>query len=213
MSNANFKGVVKKVNLKPKGVQEIVIEVSGNELRGQLDRLAQMVDGRVCVDLESLIVNYNLTINANTKEPLTEYKVDEKGVVSEVKKAEQMELPGMPKQDIKIEEEPKQVNREVVDEFILNDLAPQYDDMPAEITQVVKRRLEGESYSKLASDLDMSSGKIVDLIDEYRTRIAPLAEKWWEWKEGNESPNQSEDEGEDEAPESDQDDESEEGAA
>lgn len=29
----------------------------------------------------------------------------------------------------------------------------------------------------------MSSGKIIEVIDEYRKRVAPLALKWHEWKE------------------------------
>ncbi|MCY8234831.1 hypothetical protein [Priestia endophytica] len=37
---------------------------------------------------------------------------------------------------------------------------------------------------KIANELDISSGKIVELVDEYRAKVAPLAEKWAEWKEG-----------------------------
>lgn len=29
----------------------------------------------------------------------------------------------------------------------------------------------------------MSSGTIVDLINDYRAAVAPLAEKWWDWKQ------------------------------
>ena len=47
----------------------------------------------------------------------------------------------------------------------------------------MKRRLEGESYLKLANELNMSSGQIIEVIDEYRKRVAPLAIKWHEWKE------------------------------
>ncbi|MYL32318.1 hypothetical protein GLW08_06050 [Pontibacillus yanchengensis] len=36
---------------------------------------------------------------------------------------------------------------------------------------------------KLASDLDISSGRIVDMLDLYREHVAPLAEKWKEWKD------------------------------
>lgn len=187
MSYANFKALVKKVNLKPNGVQEIVLEVSGGDLRGQLEGLAGMIDNRAQVELESMIVNYNVTVNADTKEPLIEYKVDDLGVVQEVKKAKQLELPGIPKEEVKTEEETMTLEREAVDQFILNDMAPSYDDMPKDMTNIVKRRLEGESYLRLASELGMSSGKIVEVIDEYRKRIAPLAQKWWEWKQGEES--------------------------
>ncbi|WP_412094544.1 hypothetical protein [Bacillus atrophaeus] len=29
----------------------------------------------------------------------------------------------------------------------------------------------------------MSSGAIVDLINEYRKEVAPLAQDWWDWKQ------------------------------
>ena len=183
MSYAKFKALVKKVNLKPKGVQEVVLEVSDDELKGQLEYLAGMIDNHTQVEIESMIVNYNVTINASTKEPLTEYKVDDSGIVHEVKTPEQLELPGLPKEEIKTEEEMLQIEREAIDQFILNDMAPDYDDLPRNIAEIVKRRLEGESYSRLASELDISSGKIVEIIDDYRKRIAPLANKWWEWKQ------------------------------
>lgn len=51
------------------------------------------------------------------------------------------------------------------------------------MADIVKQRIEGESYRKLASELEMSSGAIVDLINDYRAAVAPLAEKWWDWKE------------------------------
>lgn len=187
MSYVNFKAVVKKVNLKPKDVQEIVLEVSGDELRGQLEHLARMIDNHTQIEIESMIVNYNVTVNASTGEPLIEYKVDEQGVVKEVKTPKQLELPGLPKEEVKTEKETLQLEREVVDQFILNDMAPEYDDFPKNFVSVIKRRLEGESYTRLASELDMSSGKIVEVIDEYRKRIAPLAQKWWEWKQGQET--------------------------
>ena len=55
--------------------------------------------------------------------------------------------------------------------------------MPNKLPDIVKRRLEGESYLKLANELSMSSGQIIEVIDEYRKRVAPLAIKWQEWKE------------------------------
>ena len=55
--------------------------------------------------------------------------------------------------------------------------------MPNKLPDIVKRRLEGESYLKLANELNMSSGQIIEVIDEYRKRVAPLAIKWHEWKE------------------------------
>ncbi len=54
-------------------------------------------------------------------------------------------------------------------------MAPNFEEFPSDFPNYVKRKIEGESYSKLASELDISSGKIVDLMDQYFARVAPLA--------------------------------------
>jgi hypothetical protein len=189
MSFVDFKAVVKKINLKPKGVKEIVLEVSDTGLDGKLDRLSEMIDCKVDVELESRVVNFNVTINARTNKPIREYKVDERGVVHEVKpEYEQVEADlGLPEEKIETVEEEKQAEREIVDEFIISGMSPNYDDLPYDFANIVKRKLEGESYLKLANELGISSGKIVDLVDEYRKRVAPLAIKWDEWRKKKQS--------------------------
>jgi hypothetical protein len=185
-----FKGQVKKVNLKPNGEKEILLVVSENQMRGKLDSISEMIGCRVDVSLESLIVNYTVEINAHTDQPMKTYKVDDKGVVHEVKpEGEQLEADlGLPEAKIPTKEEKEQAEREIIDEFILSGLAPSYDDLPYDFANIVKRRLEGETYMKLASELNISSGKIVELVDEYRRRLAPLATKWDEWRQGKEQP-------------------------
>ncbi|QKH06246.1 2-methylcitrate dehydratase [Bacillus cereus] len=185
MSYIEFKPTLKKVNLKADGKKEIVLEVTDSSLNGKLDALSELIDIKVAVSLESLIVNYNVLFNAKTNKPLTEYEVDDKGVVQEVKQAyEQMEADfDIPEEKIPTREEKEQTDREIVDEFIISGLAPSFDGMPNKMPEIVKRRMEGESYLKLANELNMSSGQIIEVIDEYRQRVAPLAIKWHEWKE------------------------------
>lgn len=185
MSYIEFKPTLKKVNLKADGKKEIVLEVTDSSLNGKLDALSELIDIKVAVSLESLIVNYNVLFNAKTNKPLTEYEVDDKGVVQEVKQAyEQMEADfDIPEEKIPTREEKEQTDREIVDEFIISGLAPSFDGMPNKMPEIVKRRMEGESYLKLANELNISSGQIIEVIDEYRQRVAPLAIKWHEWKE------------------------------
>ncbi|UTG85094.1 2-methylcitrate dehydratase [Bacillus paranthracis] len=185
MSYIEFKPTLKKVNLKADGKKEIVLEVTDSSLNGKLDALSELIDIKVAVSLESLIVNYNVLFNAKTNKPLTEYEVNDKGVVQEVKQAyEQMEADfDIPEEKIPTREEKEQTDREIVDEFIISGLAPSFDGMPNKMPEIVKRRMEGESYLKLANELNMSSGQIIEVIDEYRQRVAPLAIKWHEWKE------------------------------
>ncbi|TEA85593.1 2-methylcitrate dehydratase [Bacillus thuringiensis] len=185
MSYIEFKPVLKKVNLKPDGKKEIVLEVTDSSLQGKLDSLSEMIDAKVFVSLESMQVNFNVTMNAKTNEPVIQYEVNEKGIVQEAKsKFEQIEADlDMPKEQIPTREEKEQVDREVIDAFIISGLAPNFEGVPNKLPEIVKRRLEGESYLKLANELNMSFGHIIETIDEYRKRVAPLAIKWHEWKE------------------------------
>ncbi|AHA74577.1 hypothetical protein YBT1518_27360 [Bacillus thuringiensis YBT-1518] len=185
MSYIEFKPVLKKVNLKPDGKEEIVLEVTDSSLQGKLDSLSEMIDAKVFVSLESMQVNFNVTMNAKTNEPVIQYEVNEKGIVQEAKSTfEQIEADlDMPKEQIPTREEKEQVDREVIDAFIISGLAPNFEGVPNKLPEIVKRRLEGESYLKLANELNMSSGQIIEVIDEYRKRVAPLAIKWQEWKE------------------------------
>lgn len=185
MSYIEFKPTLKKVNLKPDGKKEIVLEVTDSSLNGKLDALSELIDIKVAVSLESLIVNYNVLFNAKTNKPLTEYEVDDKGVVQEVKQAyEQMEADfDIPEEKIPTREEREQADRETIDAFIISGLAPGLDDLPHDFAYIVKRKLEGESYLKLANELKISNVKLIEMIDDYRARIAPMAIKWHEWKE------------------------------
>ncbi|HDW3058561.1 TPA: 2-methylcitrate dehydratase [Bacillus cereus] len=185
MAYIEFKPVLKKVNLKPDGKKEIVLEVTDSSLQGKLDSLSEMIDAKVFVSLESMQVNFNVTINAKTNEPVTQYEVDEKGMVQEVKSTfEQIEADlDMPEEKMQTREEKEQADREIIDAFIISGLAPNFEGMPNKLSDIVKRRLGGESYLKLANELNMSSGQIIEVIDEYRKRVALLAIKWHEWKE------------------------------
>ncbi|MBG9486667.1 2-methylcitrate dehydratase, partial [Bacillus thuringiensis] len=174
MSYIEFKPVLKKVNLKPDGKKEIVLEVTDSSLQGKLDSLSEMIDAKVFVSLESMQVNFNVTMNAKTNEPVIQYEVNEKGIVQEAKSTfEQIEADlDMPKEQIPTREEKEQVDREVIDAFIISGLAPNFEGVPNKLPEIVKRRLEGESYLKLANELNMSSGQIIEVIDEYRKRVA-----------------------------------------
>ncbi|KIL23753.1 hypothetical protein [Bacillus pumilus] len=183
MSFINFDGFVKKVNHKPKGVTELVLEISTKELGNSIQNLAEMIDNDVRVEIESDIVRYNVQINANTERPIVNYQVDQSGVVHIADpEPEQLEAElGLPAEKPKIEEKPMEIEREVVDRFIVEGMAPEQEGFPENMAEITKRRIEGESYRKLATELEMSSGEIVDLINNYRAAVAPLAEKWWDW--------------------------------
>ncbi|WP_203421485.1 helix-turn-helix domain-containing protein [Brevibacillus borstelensis] len=184
MSYMEFKPLVKKVNMKPKGIVEIVLETSISDLQGKIEPLSSMIDRRAEASLDSLVVNYNVTINTKTNKPVIEYKVDDTGIVQEVKsEGEQLEAElGLPKEKIPTKEEQVEADRSVIDDFIREGFAPEFYDTPYDIRNIIQRKLDGETYMKIASELGLSSGRIVELVDRYYTRIAPLAMKWDEWR-------------------------------
>src|SRR5690242_16062968 len=85
MAYTEFKAILKKINLKPKGIKEIILEVSDGELYGKIDQLDEMLDSRVAIAVDAQSVRYSVPVHAKTKEPLRTYTVDQQGVVSEVK--------------------------------------------------------------------------------------------------------------------------------
>lgn len=178
MGFAEFNPNVKKVNLKPKGEVEIVLTASLSDLRGSVETLSDMIDQKVRVALDSTIVTYNVQINARTEKPIKSYRVDEQGIVSEIKpEGEQVELDlGLPKDKLPIEEVREEIDRTIVDEFILALLAPDYDDLPYPFYSWVLNLTAGYNYSMIAKNVS-------DLLDEYRGRIAPLAAAWDKWRQ------------------------------
>ncbi|MEK9198814.1 2-methylcitrate dehydratase [Ureibacillus sp. FSL E2-3493] len=181
MTYANFKSTVKKVNIKPKGVQEIVLEINGDELDGQLEAIAGMVDLRVNVELDAARITYRRKYNAITEQPLTQYSVSEKGIV-EVKQPEQLELEGMPEEEVQIEEKEVVIDRELIDAFVMSDMAPTYEGYHKDLLDILKRRIKGESYRTLAEEFDIKTSELVEQVKLYRMQVAPLAEAWNKWK-------------------------------
>lgn len=189
MAFFNFKPTLKTVNLKGDGDIEIKLLVPGHEMRGRIEMLHEMIGEKVEAEFASTVVSYNVQINTRTSKPVTQYRVDDKGVVHEVKPEEgeqvEMEL-GLPPEKLKIEDKPNSIELQVIVDFILESLAPEYEDLLYDFHIIHDRLSKGEAYSRIATDLGISSGKLTDLTEEYRRRVAPLAAKWNEWREGNE---------------------------
>jgi len=189
MSFVDFKALVKKVNLKPKGVKEIVLEVSDAGLAGKLDKLSDMIDTKVSVELESTVVGYRIKVEAHTNKPIIEYTVDERGVVTEVKPThEQLEADlDLPAAEVETKDLYKEIDLEVVDDFIMEGMSPGYEDLPYDFESILKRiNQEGESIVTIAKELELHPNRLRNIIDTYRQRVAPLAEKWNEWREKQE---------------------------
>lgn len=188
MAYINFKSTVKSVNLKGDGDVEIKLLVSGNEMRGRLEMLHSMINEKVTAEFDSTVVTYHVQMNARTSKPITQYQVDDTGVVHEVKpegKQVEMDL-GLLPEKIEIKEESNTIDLQVIIDFILESLAPEYDDLPYDFYYVHDRLSKGATYNLIATEMRISSSKLSEMTEEYRRRVAPLAQKWDDWRQGKE---------------------------
>ncbi|WP_340394900.1 hypothetical protein [Paenibacillus sp. FSL E2-0177] len=186
MSYINFKGTVKKINLKSAEETEITISIPASELDGQYNTLQSMLELKVIGGLDSQIVTYKVMKNAKTGTPITRYKVDSGGVVFVAQpEGEQLTMDlGLPAEQIEVKADPEQIDLEVIQDFILSGLAPQFEDMDYDFLEITERLAEGETYLKIASDVNMGVGIFVVMVDEYRKRVAPMAAEWDKWRKG-----------------------------
>ncbi|CCC85596.1 hypothetical protein PPM_2659 [Paenibacillus polymyxa M1] len=186
MSYINFKGTVKKINLKSSEETEITISIPASELDGQYNTLQSMLELKVIGGLDSQIVTYKVLKNARTGKPITKYTVDDGGVVSVAKpEGEQLSMDlGLPPEKVEVKADPEQIDLEVIQDFILSGLAPRFDDMQYDFLEITERLAGGDTYLKIAADIGMGVGVFVIMVDEYRKRVAPMAAKWDEWRKG-----------------------------
>ncbi|URJ47406.1 hypothetical protein MF628_002039 [Paenibacillus polymyxa] len=186
MSYINFKGTVKKINLKSSEETEITISIPASELDGQYNTLQSMLELKVIGGLDSQIVTYKVLKNARTGKPITKYTVDDGGVVSVAKpEGEQLSMDlGLPPEKVEVKADPEQIDLEVIQDFILSGLAPRFDDMQYDFLEITERLAGGDTYLKIAADIGMGVGVFVVMVDEYRKRVAPMAAKWDEWRKG-----------------------------
>ncbi|UMY53153.1 hypothetical protein MLD56_16390 [Paenibacillus peoriae] len=186
MSYINFKGTVKKINLKSSEETEITISIPASELDGQYNTLQSMLELKVIGGLDSQIVTYKVLKNARTGKPITKYTVDDGGVVSVLKpEGEQLSMDlGLPPEKVEIKADPEQIDLEIIQDFILSGLAPRFDDMQYDFLEITERLSAGDTYLKIAVDIGIGVGVFVVMVDEYRKRVAPMAAKWDEWRKG-----------------------------
>ncbi|WP_216626294.1 2-methylcitrate dehydratase [Paenibacillus plantarum] len=190
MAYIEAEGVLVNANMKKGGKLLIQIEISEDlENREDYFHLRKMIEKNVRFSLDSLVVAYNVTVNARTNKPIREYKVDNNGVVSEVKlEGEQAEMDlGLPADKVPTKEETEETDRKLIDEFIRSGLAPQHDDLPFDFQAALQRFYDGTGYPRIAADLNITLGELSVMLDEYRKRVAPLAKKWDDWRQGHES--------------------------
>lgn len=190
MSYIRSEGTLMGANMKKGGKVILQIEVT-QDLSSREDyyHLRKMIERTVRFSLENQVVDYHVEMNRQTNQPMKQYRVDENGVVSEVRpegKQMELELQGVAKHLIPTKMENKEVKKEIIEDFIVEGLAPSFPDLPYDFQQYTKRIRKGETYIKMANELKLSTGRIAEIFEAYHERIAPLAVKWDEWRQEKE---------------------------
>ncbi|MFB9330045.1 2-methylcitrate dehydratase [Paenibacillus aurantiacus] len=183
---ANVKAKLLKVDLRKGGRKVFTFETDVRMSAGELDAIAEMIDQDVNLGIDAQVISYRIQKLAKTNDPVISYKVDDRGVVSEFReegKQGEMDL-GLPPEKHEIVEEELEISREVVNEFILSGLSPRHDDLDYDFKEILERHNSGVSYLRIAADLELSSGRLAEVLEEYSRRVAPLAAKWDEWRQG-----------------------------
>jgi hypothetical protein len=185
-----IEGEGKLLAANPKTEDTIILQIEiMDDFENPMDyaNLRRMIKKTIRFSIENTIVSYKVPVNAKTNQPMTEYKVDETGLVSEVERSEGEQLEaelGLPKENVPVKEERIEAERTMIDEFIRSGLAPIFEDMAYDFPHILSRFSDGVTYAKVAYELNISLGEFSVILDEYRKRVAPLAAKWDEWRNG-----------------------------
>jgi len=75
-------------------------------------------------------------------------------------------------------------HKEIIDDFIAAGMSARFEDMPYDFCDFVTRLREGETYVKFANELNMNVIEVGAMFDEYRKRVAEMAIKWNDWRQG-----------------------------
>lgn len=186
MSYINFKGMIKRSAMKGDEV-EVVLSIPSQHLRGQFESLNDMIECQIVGGFDSQVVKFNKLLDARTNKPLKQYKVDDRGFVSEVKpEGEQLTMDsqlGISPEQVEVKEEPVVIDLAIINRFILSGMAPRFEDLDHDFVRITERIAAGDTYTKIANDEGVALVLLNMALDEYRQRIAPLAIKWDEWRQ------------------------------
>lgn len=72
----------------------------------------------------------------------------------------------------------------VIDDFIVAGMSPRFEDMPYDFTDMVQRLRDGETNVKFSNELNKPVLEVAAMFDEYRKRVAEMAIKWNDWRQG-----------------------------
>lgn len=173
----NFSPELKKVTSKSNGNIEVLMVVSNDSLRGKSDDLWDYLGKTVQVVIHPETYEYSVPYNKQTNKPNIEYVVNQDGTV-EVLTEEQTSL-DLEDGVAEIEERQMQVDKDIIDSFIMSAHSLEYPDTisinPRDVLDRVKK---GDSITEIAATYEMSEFTLLNQLEIARKEFAPFADAW-----------------------------------
>lgn len=178
-----FRPTIKSINIASEELTKITLEVKNGSLDGKYDDLRRFSGKTVNITIVPEYYRYVIPYDKSTNAATVNYIVNNDGTV-ELKKEEQTQLDLDQKGNIDIEMIEFMVEKEVVDEFILEAHSLEF---PSSVNvnprDVLARINQGESLSEIADDYEIAEVSVLSELEKAREYYAPYAAAWAEKKE------------------------------
>lgn len=172
----SFSPEVKKVTNKSNGNTEVLLVISNSSLKGKADDLNEFLGKTVNIMIVPENYSYTVPFDNSVNKPTMEYKVFEDGTVQLVQQ-EQTQLDVDGKGNVDIIQKSFQVDKQVIDDYILNAGSIQF---PGEVNprEVLQRLAQGVSMGEIAEKLEFSESALINELEHARRKLAPFADAW-----------------------------------
>lgn len=176
--NLEFRPTVKSINIASEELTKITLEVKNNSLDGKYDQLKKFSNKVVNIIIVPEYYTYSQQFDRSTNQPIQEWIINPDGT-AEIRKTEQTQLELDDQGNIDIEERPVNVDKDIIDEFIMKAKSIE---VPGHITinprDAIMRLREGEDFGEIADDFEMSDVALLNELEKSRQYFAPFADAW-----------------------------------
>lgn len=176
-----FNPTVKSINIASEDLTKITLEVKNGSLDGKYDDIRKLSGKTVAVIIVPESYSYTMPFDKSVNKPTQKYEVYADGTVNLVEQEQtQLDIDG--KGNIDIIQKTYQVDKEIIDEYILNARSLTF---PGEINprEVLEQLDEGLSMKEIAEELEYSEGALIAELEHARQKLAPFADAWKKAKE------------------------------
>lgn len=161
---------VKKINLTSKE-NSLVLEISDDMLGEKLPELKKFIGEYVNIQVVPEIYSYQIEIDDKGRS-IQNWKIHQDGSV-EMTRSEQLNL----LENTPARKEMRRVDREVVDEFILESPVIRHINI-INPKDVLYRLRQGEDFSSIADDYSLTDSELATQLDEVRNYYIQVADAW-----------------------------------